>query len=154
MKGEIQITKGAVRAEFDFWVGLYLDKFLEGLEQKKFIGNKCSKCGKVYIPPRKICGDCFAHIEEYIDLPDTGILTNFTYTNLQITERRPRKSTITRMLGLVKLDGADSSMLLPVIETEPKNLKIGMKVQVVWSETIKGQPTDIKGFKPIGGVSL
>lgn len=151
MKGEILITKGAVRAEFDFWVGLYLDKFLDGLEQKKFIGNKCSKCGKVYIPPRKICGDCFEHIEDYVDLPDTGVLTNFTFTKWAISERRPRQSKNIKMIGLVNLDGADSAMLLPILETEPENLKIGMKVQVVWSEKPQGQPTDIKGFKPIGG---
>jgi len=151
LKGEIITTKGAVRAEFDFWVGLYLDKFFDGLEQKKFVGNKCSKCGKVYIPPRKICGDCFAHIEEYVDLPDTGALTNFTFTNWQVTERRPRITKNTKMIGLIKLDGADSAMLLPILDTEPENLKIGMKVKVVWNEITKGEPSDLKGFKPIGG---
>ncbi len=86
-----------------------------------------------------------------MDLPVTGVLTNFTYTIWAISERRPRQSKNIKMIGLVKLDGADSAMLLPILEIEPENLKIGMKVQVVWSEKLQGQPTDIKGFKPIGG---
>lgn len=51
-------TKGFVRADFSFWVGLYMDKFYDSFENKKIIGNKCSKCKKVFVPPRKICGKC------------------------------------------------------------------------------------------------
>lgn len=34
-------NKGMVRVKFTFWVGRYIDKFYDGLEQKKIIGNKC-----------------------------------------------------------------------------------------------------------------
>ena len=147
---EIFITKGMVRADFDFWVGLVMDKFYDGLQEKKFIGTKCSKCGKVFLPPRNRCGDCFAKAEEFVDLPETGILKNFTVTTYKITERKIRKVKKDIMVGLVQVDGADTAMLVPIVNTNPDNLKEGMKVSVVWAKKLKGDPQDIAGFEPVG----
>lgn len=145
---DIYVTKGMVRAEFDFWVGVPMDKFYDGLENKKFVGNKCPKCGKVFLPPRKVCGDCFVKNTEYIDLPETGILKNFTVTTYKIQERKTRTSRKDIMVGLVQIDGADTAMIVPLINTEAENLKEGMKVKVVWNKRLKGHPNDIKGFEP------
>ena len=149
---DIYITKGMVRAEFNFWVGIVMDKFFDGLQEKKFIGTKCSKCGKVFLPPRNRCGDCFAKAEDFIELPETGILKNFTVTSYKVTERKARNVNKDQIVGLVQIDGADNAMVVPVINTNPEDLKIGMKLKVVWAKRIKGHPNDIAGFEPIGGV--
>jgi len=149
---DIYITKGMVRAEFNFWVGIVMDKFYDGLQEKKFIGTKCSKCGKVFLPPRNRCGDCFAKAEDFIELPETGILKNFTVTSYKVTERKARNVNKDQIVGLVQIDGADSAMVVPVINTNPEDLKIGMKLKVVWAKRIRGHPNDIAGFEPIGGV--
>ena len=141
-----------VRAEFNFWVGIVMDKFFDGLQEKKFIGTKCSRCGKVFLPPRNRCGDCFAKAEDFIELPETGILKNFTVTSYKVTERKARNVNKDQIVGLVQIDGADSAMVVPVINTNPEDLKIGMKLKVVWAKRIKGHPNDIAGFEPIGGV--
>lgn len=141
-----------VRAEFDFWVGIVMDKFYDGLENKKFIGTKCSKCGKIMIPPRNRCGDCFAKAEEFVDLPETGILKNFTITRYKISERKIRMGSKDIIVGLVQLDGADTAMIVPIINANPENLNDGMKVKAVWARSLKGRPQDIAGFEPIGGV--
>ncbi len=148
---DIYITKGMVRAEFNFWVGIVMDKFFDGLQEKKFIGTKCSRCGKVFLPPRNRCGDCFAKAEDFIELPETGILKNFTVTSYKVTERKARNVNKDQIVGLVQIDGADSAMVVPVINTNPEDLKIGMKLKVVWAKRIKGHPNDIAGFEPIGG---
>ncbi|MFO8017411.1 MAG: Zn-ribbon domain-containing OB-fold protein [Promethearchaeia archaeon] len=148
---DIYVTRGMVRAEFDFWVGEPMDKFFEGLENQQLIGNKCNKCGKIFIPPRKRCGDCFTKAEEYIVLPDTGTLKNFTVTPYKISERRKRKSRSENTVGLIKIDGADTAMVLPIINTELGDLKMNMKMQIVWSEKREGDPSDIEGFEPLGG---
>lgn len=149
---DVSITKGMVRAEFNFWVGIVMDKFFDGLQEKKFIGTKCSKCGKVFLPPRNRCGNCFAKAEDFIDLPETGILKNFTITTYKITERKSRNVKKDMIAGLVQIDGADTAMVVPIINTNPGDLKIGMKLKVVWAKNIKGHPNDIAGFEPIGGV--
>ncbi len=149
---DVTITKGMVRAEFNFWVGIVMDKFYDGLQEKKFIGTKCSKCGKVFLPPRNRCGDCFAKAEDFIDLPETGILKNFTVTNIKISERKSRNVKKDQIVGLVQIDGADTAMIVPVLNINPEDLKTGMKLKVVWAKNIKGHPDDIAGFEPIGGV--
>ena len=149
---DVSVTKGMVRAEFNFWVGIVMDKFYDGLQEKKFIGTKCSKCGKVFLPPRNRCADCFAKAEDFIDLPETGILKNFTVTNYKISERKSRTVKKDQIVGLVQIDGADTAMVLPIININPEDLKIGMKLKVVWAKNIKGHPDDIAGFEPIGGV--
>ena len=149
---DVSITKGMVRAEFNFWVGIVMDKFYDGLQEKKFIGTKCSKCGKVFLPPRNRCGNCFAKAEDFIELAETGILKNFTVTTYKITERKSRNVKKDQIVGLVQIDGADTAMVVPIINTNPGDLKIGMKLKVVWAKNIKGHPNDIAGFEPIGGV--
>lgn len=148
---DVYKKKGMVRAEFNFWVGLYMDKFYDGLQEKKFIGTKCSKCGKVFLPPRNRCGDCFAKAEEFVDLPETGILKNFTVTCYKINERGLRKVNKESIVGLVQVDGSDTAFMIPIINAEPDKLQEGMKVKVVWNRRQKGIPEDIAGFEPIGG---
>ena len=128
-----------------------MEKFYDGLENKKFIGTKCSKCGKVFLPPRNRCGDCFAKAEEFIELPDTAVLKNFTVTNYRIVERRKSKRKDTYIIGLVQVDGADTAMVLSILNINPDDLKEGMKVKVVWAQETKGHPNDIAGFEPVGG---
>ena len=57
-----------------------------------------------------------------------------------------------KIVGLVQIDGADNAMVVPVINTNLEDLKIGMKLKVVWAKRIRGHPNDIAGFEPIGGV--
>ncbi len=128
-----------------------MEKFYDGLENKKFIGTKCSKCGKVFLPPRNRCGDCFAKAEEFIELPDTAVLKNFTVTNYRIVERRKSKRKDTYIIGLVQVDGADTAMVLSILNVNPDDLKEGMKIKVVWAKETKGHPDDITGFEPVGG---
>lgn len=148
---DIFTTNGIASADFNFWVGLYMDKFYDGFMEKKFTGTKCSKCGRVMVPPRNRCGICFAKAEEYVDLPDTGILKNFTIPSYKITDKRMLVMKRKVIIGLVKLDGADTAIAIPILNTEADSLKDDMKVKAVWADKPKGVPKDIKGFEPIGG---
>ena len=145
---DIYVKKGMVRAEFNFWVGIPMDKFYDGLQESKLVGNKCPKCGKVFCPPRKICGDCFVEAKEFLDFPETGVLKNYTITPYKINERGTRNVKKDTIAGLVQVDGADTAMLVPIVNVEPDQLKEDMKVKVVWNKRLKGIPDDIKGFEP------
>ena len=151
MEGDIFTSKGMVKADFTFWVGLAMDKFYDGTTEQKFIATKCSKCGKVFLPPRNRCGDCFAKAEEFVDLPGTATLKNFTVTPWKITERRAKKGNKNALVGLVQVDGADSAFMTEILNTTEDKLEEGMKLKVVWAKRIKGHPQDIAGFEPGGG---
>jgi uncharacterized OB-fold protein len=147
-------TKGFVRADFSFWVGLYMDKFYDALEKKKIIGNKCPKCQKVFVPPRKICGECNETIaldNNWVDLPNTGKLLNFTITPYRVSDRTARKTKKSQIIGMVRIDGSDTAIVYRVLNIEPEEVNIGMNVKVEWEEKTKGNPSDIKGFVKIEG---
>ncbi len=148
---DIYKTKGMIRAEFDFWVGLTMDKFYDGLQNKKFVGSKCSKCSKVFLPPRNRCGDCFAVADKFVDLPETGVLENFTITNWKVTERGARQVKKETIVGMVKVDNSNTSLIVPIVNATSDKLKEGMKVKAVWAKKQKGTVEDLEGFEPAGG---
>ena len=142
-------TKGFVRADFSFWVGRYMDKFYDSFENKKIIGNQCSKCKKVFVPPRKICGECNETIPleiNWVNLPNTGTLLNYTVTHYRVSDRTARKAKKPQLIGMVQIDGSDTAIVYRLLNLEPEEVKIGMKVIIKWEEKTKGAPSDIKGF--------
>jgi len=142
-------NKGPVRAEFAFWVGQYMDKFYDALEKKKIIGNKCPKCGDVFVPPRKICGKCYEKISidnNWVDLPDTGSLKNYTLTYYKVNDRSSRKVKKPQIIGMVQIDGSSTAIVNRLLDMAPEEIKMGMKLKVNWEEKTKGDPSDIKGF--------
>ena len=141
-------NKGMVRAEFNFWVGRYMDKFYDSTEQKKVVGNKCPNCGDVFVPPRKICGKCNIIIpleDNWVELPDTGVLMNYTITPYRVNDRTHRKAK-NLLLGMVQIDGSNTSIIYRLLNVDPSEVKTGMKVKIEWAEKTKGDPSDIKGF--------
>ncbi|MHA1689743.1 MAG: Zn-ribbon domain-containing OB-fold protein, partial [Promethearchaeota archaeon] len=148
MSEKIIVTnKGLVKADFAFWVGQYVDKFYDGLEQKKIFGNKCQKCGDVFVPPRKICGKCNVTIpldQNWVELPDTGTLVNYTITPYRVSDRRARK-TKSIIIGMVNIDGSNTSIVYPILDINPEDIKLNMKVKIAWNDKTEGAPSDIKG---------
>ena len=141
-------NKGLVRAEFNFWVGQYLDKFYENLEKGKIIGNKCPKCGDVLVPPRKICGKCNETIpldQNWVDLPNTGTLMNYTITPYKVNDRSIRKVK-PQLIGMVQIDGSNTALINRLLDIQADDVKIGMKIKIEWNKNLTGNPSDIKGF--------
>ncbi|MFX1498624.1 MAG: Zn-ribbon domain-containing OB-fold protein [Promethearchaeota archaeon] len=144
----IVANKGLVRAEFNFWVGLYMDKFYKALENRKIIGNKCSKCGDVFVPPRKVCGKCNSIIpldDNWVNLPDTGTLINYTITPYRVNDRSHRKAK-PHIIGMIRIDGSSTALIYRLLNLNPEEIEIGMKLKVEWQDQLKGDPSDIKGF--------
>ena len=145
-------NKGPVRAEFAFWVGQYMDKFYDALENKELIGNKCPKCGDVFVPPRKYCGKCnekIAFDKNWVTLPNTGTLQNYTITHYKVNDRSSRKVKKPQILGMVQIEGSNTAIIYRLLNIVPEELRIGMKFKIEWEEKTKGDPSDIKGFMKI-----
>ena len=145
----VVVNKGFVRADFSFWVSQYMDKFSDAFENKKIIANKCPECRKVYLPPRKICGNCNKTIlldNNWVNLPNTGTLLNYTITHYRVSDRTARKAKKSQIIGMVQVDGSDTAIIYRLLNIQPEEVKIGMKLKIEWEEKPKGNPSDIKGF--------
>jgi uncharacterized OB-fold protein len=49
----------------------------------------------------------------------------------------------------VKFDGSDSNTDTVLLNAEPKDVHIGMRVKVVWAKELKGGLGDIEGVEPL-----
>lgn len=148
-KKVIVTNRGMVKAEFNFYVGKYQDKMYDAFENKKIVGNQCPECKDVFLPPRKICGKCNVTIpleENWVDLPDTGTLVNWTASPYKITERGSRTVKKDKPIGMINIDGSSTAIVYELLDMEPEEIKTGMKVKAVWTNKPKGEPMDIKGF--------
>ena len=137
---------------YNYHAGFYYSRFLRELrDNKRICGVKCPKCGKVYVPPRVVCSDCFVTMEEFGPISDQGVLAAFTVCAVPYTDPNtgePKKLPFTT--AYIKLDGSDSSIMHCLDETDEKKIKTGMRVQAVFSNNRTGDYfADIKHFKII-----
>ena len=139
---------------YRYSIGKLAVKFFEELkENKKIMGSKCSKCGKVHSPPRAVCAECFIEmtIEDMVELSPKGTLEGFTVINYPFTD--PNTGGMRPFpygYALFKLDGADTYTMHFVNETDVTKMKIGQRVEAVFSEELIGDLTaDIPYFRII-----
>ncbi len=138
-------------AGFSWSVGSQMERFIKALADKKLLASKCPGCGYTYAPPRNRCGKCNTAIDESnnLELSGKGTLESFTLAYVELDGSGEFKDLEKpKVIGAVKLEGADSTICLPVEDVEPEKLETGMPVQVQWNDKTKGDIQDIKCVKP------
>ena len=99
--------------------GRYGSRFLTEIrDHGKFWGVRCPSCQKVYIPPRRVCGPCFAEMTEWVELGEEGILTGFSIVDYGfIDPNTGKKRPVPYTTIYVELDGLplEVAKLLPDI---------------------------------------
>lgn len=135
-------------ADINYDVGLTNGRFFASLRDSgKITATRCTHCDQVYLPPRISCHECFAELHDWVEVSDIGTLVSFT-----IVREPGMLQPIARpyVVGLIKLDGADTSLVHYLGEVEPEAVKIGMRVRAVLAEERTGNIWDIRYFKPTG----
>ncbi len=149
----IQISSGDTEQPFNWTAGTYGSKFLlEIRDNKKLWGVKCPACGKVYVPPRRVCGPCYVEMDELVPVSDEGKLITYTIVSFGFLDPSTgREKPVPYGYAVIQLDGADSYFLHYVDETDPAKLKAGDRVKAVFEEDGKrtGSLLDIKHFSLI-----
>jgi uncharacterized OB-fold protein len=151
-KNEIIKVEGRpFSAGFNWSVGFQMERFIKALAKKKILASKCPACGYTYVPPRARCGKCHARVEEkdLVDLSGKGTLVGYTTAHVELDGAGNfldlKKA---KLIGAIKLDGADSTIFMPLEGVKPKDLKEGLKVTPDWKDKTKGEIADIKAFIP------
>lgn len=138
-------------ADFNWSVGVLMEKFIKSLGDKKLFGAKCPKCGYVVAPPRTRCMKCNARMgeDDLVELSGKGTIQGRTLANVKLDGKcnfvdlkEPK------IIGAIKLDDADSTLFMPVEGADIEKLGIGTAVSIQWSDETKGEIADIKCFKP------
>lgn len=123
-------------------------RFLTELrDNKRIMGLKCSKCNKVYVPPKSIC-TCYEQLDDWVEVSTEGILTACTIVNHEYSDfYQPKK--VPYGIGIIKLDGATTGFCHFIDEVDSSKLKIGQRVRAVFKENREASILDINHFEVI-----
>ena len=137
------------RAKYSWATGIAVGRFLRELKGGKIVGTRCNQCRRVVVPPRIFCEWCFRRMDEWVYLPDTGIVNTFSISHISSDTTRLKTPIVP---AVIEIDGTTHAGFLHIIgETKPEAVKIGMRVKAVWADESerKGSITDIKYFKGV-----
>lgn len=147
------VREGEITLPYRWVVGPAGVRFFQGLKEKKILGTKCHKCGRVLVPGRKFCPRCFVELFDWVEVSDEGTIRTYAFVNYSFVGQ-PRDPPY--IVATIDLDGADtgfSHYVMGIDFSDPEKVKdqvkIGMRVKAVWKEKREGAITDIDYFKPV-----
>lgn len=143
------IDSGKASQPFNYSVGIYGSKFFQALrDERKILGIKCHECSKVYVPPRKVCADCYVAMKDFVEIGPKGTIGSFTILRYAfIDPETGLQKPVPYGYGYIRFDGADTLFQHYIhIEDETK-IKIGARVEAVFSPERKGTIKDIAYFR-------
>jgi uncharacterized OB-fold protein len=122
-------------------------KFLEGLKAGRLLAGKCPVCGKLFIPPKSFCQYDFAEIKELTEIASLGIVRSYTIVYEDSYGNKLPKPVV---IGFIEFPGIVGGIIHYIINVEPNNVRIGLKVRPVFrpDNERRGSLTDIIGFQP------
>ena len=88
--------------------------------------GKCTKCGKVFFPPRLVCDACKSRKFETIVLPEEGEIVSYTVIR---TAPSGFEDEAPYAVGIVKL-GGEVKLLAQIVDCDFEELAIGGKVRI------------------------
>ena len=59
-----------------------IEQFYKFLQQCKLMAGKCLKCGKIHLPPRPLCDNCYSQEFEWINVSGKGKLLTYTIISI------------------------------------------------------------------------
>ena len=149
-EGKVPTTRWRPKAKYMWSAGVAMSRFLNELKNGKIIATKCNKCGRIMVPPRVFCEQCFKPTDNWTYVKDTGTINTYSASFIAGDASRIKEPII---VAIIDLDGASPGMGIQhkIGEINWKEVKFDMKVKAVWKppEERKGAITDIKYFKPI-----
>ena len=110
--------------EYVYTTGVAGEEFFNGLKQKKIIGSRCPKCGKVYVPARLYCEDCFVKTN-FIEVNEKAYIDSYTIIYKDDEGNKLEKPQI---IALIRFGNTKGGLLAYVVEGE---VEIGKEVEIL-----------------------
>ncbi len=138
---------GQIQIDYEWSVGKAGERFFTELkDHKRIMGARCRSCGRVMIPPRIFCEECFVDTIDWVEVEPKGTLVTFGDCYFSTDGKRLDEPWI---LGIVRLNGSDGGLIHFIREARAEELKIGMPMEIVFNDDRKGNILDISHFRPV-----
>jgi uncharacterized OB-fold protein len=145
--------------DFDFEVplGRTYTAFMEGLKNKRFVGNVCG--GRIFYPPRPFCDRTLETPGQWLECDGTGTVEAFTVVyrkaNAVSYPGHERLPAVPYAVGVIRVDRSEQCLIhfLSGFGTDDpdelhEKIRAGMKVRPVWAKDRTGNILDIEYFEP------
>lgn len=153
---ELLVLKKIISINQRYATGPVLGRMLAGLREKKIIGNRCPRCGRIQLPAREACALCRVRAGEFVEVGPRGYVTINDISYYASPDPLTGETRETPYGSInVLLDGCtgnetfwhfirpDQTFLLE----EAWNDKRGTRVRPVWAEHRTGELSDILYFE-------
>jgi uncharacterized OB-fold protein len=113
-----------------------IEQFYKFLAQGKLMAGKCQQCGKIHLPPRPLCDNCFSQEFTWTPVPTKGKLLTYTVIHVapqQFQDMAPYAVGIVQLENGAKLPG----MITGVTQEQ---LRIGMDLIIAFNACENAQP--------------
>jgi uncharacterized OB-fold protein len=133
-----------LRLSFDYTrsVGPLLGQFFTALRERRILGVRGSD-GRVLVPPAEYDPVTYAPLTEVVPVESVGTVVSWTWQAKPL-EGQPLDRPFA--WALIKLDGADTSLLHAVSADSPDDVSTGARVHAHWVDEPVGAITDIAYF--------
>jgi uncharacterized OB-fold protein len=141
------VYESRIKVPYTWSVGEVGSRFLIELrDHKKIYGTRCPKCDRVYLPPKKTCGQCFSNLHEWVEVGPQGTLITYTlvYYESPVMPMNPPFA-----YGIILLDKANTGLVHLLGELNFDEIQSGGRVEAVFKDERTGDIMDIRYFRPV-----
>ena len=145
----VAILETPIHVDYHFTAGQAQSRFLKGLSQGRFLGQRCPRCNKVYVPPRGSCPTDGVPTTDEVELGHTGTVTTYCVVNVPF---QGQAIEIPYICAQVLLDGANLAFMALIQELPADQVRMGLRVEAVWVAPEELGPTmaSVRYFRPTG----
>jgi len=113
-----------------------IEQFYKYLTEGKLMAGKCTRCGKIHLPPRPLCDNCYSQQFEWLEISGQGKL--LTYSVIHIAPQQ-FQALAPYAVGIVELE---NGLHLPgmIQGATEEQLKIGMELAIDFGTCSTAQP--------------
>jgi uncharacterized OB-fold protein len=138
-----------MRLQYDHAYGHFYGTLFDGIADRRHIrGVQCPSCDSVLVPPRPMCEKCYVPTQQWVDLPDTGVVQGCSVVHIEfVGQRIPPPYVYAEII----LDGASTRLIhtvggLSAEDARAGGVRPGSRVRAVWSDRRTGSLSDIDYF--------
>lgn len=125
-------------------LGSVLSRFATALRDRHIVGVRGSD-GRVHVPPAEYHPVTAQPLTDWVEVGQAGTVLSWSWMPEPVNGQ---PLTTPFAWALIRLDGADTSLLHAVDVDSPERMRTGMRVRVRWSQQRGGGIRDIECFEP------
>jgi uncharacterized OB-fold protein len=139
---EMRFWKDQIPFHYEYTAGVAGERFLRGLQSGKLLAGKCDSCGKMYLPPKMYCVDCYRKVTKMVEVGPSGVVSALTESHVSFDGRHLEEPV---PLVFVTFKGVTGGLIQKAVG----RLRIGAKVAPRFKprERRKGSLDDIEAFE-------